>query len=296
MKKIGLRIDVDTYRGTRYGVPALCSLLEDYKIRGTFYFTVGPDNMGRHLWRLLKPAFLWKMLRTNAAGLYGPEIIFMGTCWPGPNISKRLGGIIKACADSGHEVGMHAWDHHWWQARIDTAGAPEVADMLKRGMDALTELLGRCPDTSAVPGWKCTDTVLFEKASYDLKYNSDCRGDFIFYPVVNGKALTQLQIPVTMPTYDEVLGRDGINNDNYNDFMLEQLNPDGLNVLTIHAEAEGGKCLKMFDDYLNRAGTMGYEFVPLRELIEPGKDYPKAAIFEKPFPGREGTLAQAEII
>ena len=66
--------------------------------------------------------------------------------------------------------------------------------------------------------------------------------------------------------------------------------------LVLAAEAEGGKCLKMFDDYLNRAGTMGYEFVPLRELIEPGKDYPKAAIFEKPFPGREGTLAQAEII
>ena len=78
--------------------------------------------------------------------------------------------------------------------------------------------------------------------------------------------------------------------------MLEQLDPDGLNVLTIHAEAEGGKCLAMFEDYISRAVAMGYCFVPLCELIDPGMEYPSACILEKPFPGREGTLAQIEAI
>jgi undecaprenyl phosphate-alpha-L-ara4FN deformylase len=95
-----------------------------------------------------------------------------------------------------------------------------------------------------------------------------------------------------MPTYDEVLGRDGVTDDNYNDFMLSQLKPGKLNVLTIHAEAEGGKCLDMFEQYIIRAKEAGWQFTTLGELVKDAEkgEVPEGKVAQEAFPGREGWL------
>ena len=66
-----MKIDVDTYRGTREGVPALVSLLERHGAGATFLFSLGPDHTGRAIKRALRPGFMNKVGRTSVVSHYG---------------------------------------------------------------------------------------------------------------------------------------------------------------------------------------------------------------------------------
>jgi len=287
--RVGLRIDVDTFRGTRLGVPRLLQTLAHNSISATFFFSVGPDNMGRHLWRLLKPAFLIKMLRSNAASLYGWDILLAGTFWPGRNIGRALADIIRETDNAGHEVGLHAWDHHKWQNRVELMSRTQSRMEIQKGFDALSRILAHPPSCSAAAGWKCTEQVVLEKEAFGFRYNSDCRGRTIFRPFVDGRPCAP-QIPVTLPTYDEIIGRNGVSNANYNETLLDLIQPGQLNVLTIHAEVEGIICADLFDDFLQRAHKRKITFVPLGELLPAPDAIPAGRVALGRLAGREGTL------
>jgi len=290
MTRIGLRIDVDTLRGTRIGVPALVALLARQQTRASFFFSVGPDNMGRHLWRLLRPAFLGKMLRTKAASLYGWDILFKGTFWPGPVIGRRCAAPIRQADQAGHEIGLHAWDHHRWQTKVESMDQDHAAREIRRGYDSLARILGRNPDCFASPAWRITPAALQALDGLAFRYTSDCRGTSIFHPVADGLRLRHVQIPTTLPTYDELIGTE-CTQETYNSHLLNKIRPERLNVLTIHAEAEGIACLGMFEKFLVEARKRGFEFVPLGDLVQNADDIPDGRIETTTVPGRDGWIA-----
>ncbi len=296
---IGLRVDVDTLRGTSLGVPALLETMKEHGITASFFFSVGPDNMGRHLFRLFNPVFALKMLRTKAVGLYGWDILFKGTLGPGPNIGKKCRDIMAKTIASGHEVGLHAWDHHRWQRNAHLWDDEQVRNEVMQGLDFLNELTPPASpiSSSAAPGWRCTETIAAAKDSLPLTYHSDCRGTDIFFPVVNGKRLAKPQIPVTLPTYDEALGRDGVTHDNFNTWLMRQLLPDALNVLTIHAEAEGLLCRELFKEFISLAFKEGWSFCTLHDLLKQAQKQDaigQGRIVPKTIPGRQGWVACQE--
>ncbi len=287
---IALRIDVDTFRGTRRGVPALCRLLAEFSIRASFFFAVGPDNMGRHLWRLLRPAFLLKMLRSNAPSLYGWDILLRGLFWPGPLIAQKLKTQIKDTAADGHEIGLHAWDHYAWQTQLESWSEEIIYQQLRRGLEALAEIAA--PTCSAAPGWKCTAAALLAKERCAFSYNSDCRGHSIFRPLLAGQTLTQPQVPVSLPTYDELIGRQGVDLSNYNDYLLARINEQDFNVLTIHAEVEGISALELWRAFIRKALSQGHTFSTLGELLDKPISIPGGNLLKGAVAGRAGWVAQ----
>ena len=285
---LALRVDVDTFRGTRDGVPRLLELFAARSIRATFFVTLGPDNMGRHLRRLIRPRFIAKMLRSSAASLYGWDILLAGTLWPGRIIGSSLTEVLRAIGRAGHEVGLHAWDHHKWQVAALRMSTRRVREEIHCGVYAFREVFGRLPDCTAAAGWVCNGPVLAAKEEFGFRYNSDCRGRTLFVPVVDGERLAP-QIPTTLPTYDEVIGRNGVTDDTYNAELLRLIAPHQLNVLTIHAEVEGMSRAGLFESFLDRCNERDIAITPLSHLLI-GQSLPSDEVCLAPVAGRDGDV------
>ena len=109
--KLGLKIDVDTLRGTQEGVPRLAQLLKKHNAGATFLFSLGPDHTGRALRRIFRPGFFSKVSRTSVVEHYGIQTLLYGTLLPGPDIGRRCAQVMRDVRDAGFEVGVHCWDH-----------------------------------------------------------------------------------------------------------------------------------------------------------------------------------------
>lgn len=275
---IAFKVDVDTFIGTSDGIPNLLRIFQRYGIRATFYFSLGPDNSGKAIRRIFRKGFLKKMLRTRAPSMYGLRTMLYGTLLPPPNIGELLPGVILSTKQAGHEVGIHCWDHVKWHDYLSRYPKQAIIKELDQASTVLEEIFGCRARSTAAPGWTVTADSLEIQDSMGLTHCSDARGTSPFFPVMDGRRFTTLQIPSTWPTMDELLGENGITPETINDQYLQLLKP-GLNVHTIHAELEGNALSDTFVELLKRLAARNVRFVTLAEAADEfGADAPSCEL------------------
>lgn len=258
--RVVLKVDVDTKVGLMDGVPRLLEILSRLGLKASFYITMGPDNSGRALKRLFRPGFLKKQLKSGAAGAYGPVTMMYGLLLPAPNIARSAPGVINRCVNAGHEVGLHGWDHVFWHDRMRHLGRERLAMELGQAYNLFCEITGFAPASFASPGWQVSGDALEIMEGLGLSHVSCTRGKSPFRPLVAGRVLNLIELPTTVPSLDEVLALEGVDQSTAAAFLASQVRPGDLNVFTMHAEVEGRALSPVFEEFCKRLMDEGAEF------------------------------------
>jgi undecaprenyl phosphate-alpha-L-ara4FN deformylase len=300
--RIGLKVDVDTLRGTREGVPRLMALFKKHGVDATFYFSVGPDNTGRAMRRVFRKGFAQKVARTSVLKHYGLKTLLYGVLLPGPDIGKSAGAVMRSVHDGGFEVGLHTYDHVRWQDYVANATAAWTRTEFERGLAAFEAVFGFMPQSHAAAGWQINAHGLELEQEYGLRYASDTRGGAAFFPTLAQGISSCAQLPTTLPTFDEILGVDGVDESSIADAVFRlsaaavtatAAGEDNLQVFTLHAELEGMLLLGAFESLLVKWRESGAVIVRMAKIHELAmrRPLPARSVVMGEIAGRSGLLA-----
>ena len=293
--RLALKVDVDTDRGTRVGVPQLAADCGEFGLPACFLFSLGPDQTGRAITRVFRPGFFQKVSRTSVVSMYGVRTLLNGTLLPAPHIGRRHAAALRAVRDAGFEVGIHSYNHYHWQDHVQRMPLAAVRAEFGSARDEFRRIFGADAHTAGAPGWQSNarSREVYDEAG--LLYASDTRDGPPFFPRLDGRVFRTLEIHSTLPTFDELLGRPRYPDDRIVPHYLGLLRADRLNVLTIHAEIEGMAKRALFRALLRACVDRGVTFVRLdecaRALLADRAAIPVRDQILAPIDGRSGLVA-----
>jgi peptidoglycan/xylan/chitin deacetylase (PgdA/CDA1 family) len=294
--QVALKVDVDTYRGTLEGVPALVADLGRRGVAASFYFSLGPDHTGWALRRVFRPGFLSKVTRTSVVSHYGLRTLMYGVLLPGPHIARRCAGVLRATAAAGHETGIHCYDHVYWQDNVATRDRAWTERQVRLAAAAYLEAFGQPARAHCAAGWQVNEHLFALEDALGLDYASDARGTHPFLPVMGAVTARCPQLPTTLPTLDELIGVDGMTVDGAIDCVLDlsaTVPPSGAHVYTLHAELEGQQFrapfMRLVDTWRQRGAEVGTMARLAAGLDRAG--LPRHAVRMAEMEGRSGALA-----
>ena len=308
MPLLTLKIDVDTYRGSREGTPNLARLLRAHGANATFLFSLGPDHTGWALRRALRPGFFQKVSRTSVVEHYGIKTLMYGVLLPAPDIGKACAEELRAVERDGFECGIHTWDHVVWQDNVRKRDAAWTRLQMQRAYDRFQEVFGHAPATHGAAGWQMNEHAFAQLDEFGFAYASDGRAALaedgtLADPSAGphrltafGRTLSCMQMPTTLPTLDELLGRtiNGklVDESNIASIILGLTAAPRNHVFTLHAELEGQKLAPIFERLLRGWRTQGYDLVSMGDYYEKIKDdsIPARPVTWGQLPGRSGDL------
>ena len=242
---------------------------------------------------------------------YGLKTLMYGVLLPAPDIGASCATQLRAVADAGFECGIHTWDHVVWQDNVRQRDAAWTKLQMAKSLERFRTIYGTDPTTHGAAGWQMNPHAFAELDEFGILYASDGRAQLnddgsLTDPSIGPYRLAIdttiqrcFQMPTTLPTLDELLGRTiagtEIGLDNIAEHVLTLTKQPRDHVFTLHAELEGQKLAPIFDRLLTGWRTQGYRCVSMAEYASTidAATLPIRPLHWGEMPGRSGQLIVA---
>jgi peptidoglycan/xylan/chitin deacetylase (PgdA/CDA1 family) len=293
--EIAFKVDVCNHRALHAGLPELLRTFDRAGAPASIFVSFGPDNSGKAIRRIFRRGFVSKMLRTRAPRMYGVRTLLSGTLLPALPVGESAPDLLRSAEAAGHPVGLHGFDHVGWQDGVAKMDEAVVRASYARSAALFSDTLGHAPRFSGAPGWQVTEASLRVQDELGLAFASDCRGGTPFYPAQGGGRARTLQIPTTLPTSDELLAAGAARAPDLAAWYDAHLEPERVNVVGVHAEAEGIHFAEWLRRWLDALRERAVSFVSLADVAD--RERASAAtcrVVARELPGRSGTVACPE--
>lgn len=191
-------MDIDTIRDAK-AVPPILSLLNEMKIKATFFIAMGRDDSGKNLLRagprVLRGAYLRRYGLNGLRGLLLPSV----------NVEEELSNWREILKE-GHELGLHGYWHRNWSMKAAAWDLSEAERMVKLGLKRFVDFFGFVSSGFACPAFSVTLNILraIENQSFTYTSNMQIENGKPFRPKIGDKKSSFIEMPVTCKNLEEL--------------------------------------------------------------------------------------------
>jgi len=242
MKKrtFALRIDLESDKGIKKGVPKILKLLKKHKIKASFYVVMGGE------------ANFFDFLRYRKAIPGERKIKAFSTIekirillFPRDFVKKNK-KILKEIIDDGHELGIHGWKHRSWLRGFDKI---DIRKHLVLAKNKYIKIFGKEPLSFAAPGFKTDKKVIKILEELGFKVISDLPGN----KPKKIKNKNIINIPITIKGKNntpiiEYLTSKNLKDEKILEKLKEKIKKKKLSIIYVHGLFESIKKIDLLED------------------------------------------------
>ncbi|MCU7958711.1 MAG: hypothetical protein KZQ58_01675 [gamma proteobacterium symbiont of Bathyaustriella thionipta] len=262
---VAIKIEVRHAQTALTALPGLLELFKTYDTRVSFAFAMQPFAGG----------FLSGLLAGRAA--------------------KERQALCLAVKEAGHELGVLGYDADEWAKSASQRDARWVEKQMRLATHVYQELTATMPLFFSAPdGQMNAETSVLEQ-QHGFVYASDTRGKTPFIPLSPAGESGCIQIPVSLPTIDEMLPQEAVTADNVHEhiYMESQYPSPYGHVFAFDADRHGKTMLPFLEKMLVMWRGSQREIGPLQSIYDSLKrqSLPKCYIAWEVIAGRHTPLA-----